>query len=92
MILRKKRRLVPLEDWDSFAAEAEDTAGYRELVELFARLPETYRAALEMKILLGYTNQEVAEALGISQTAASTRVSRGRELLQKIAEEKGFHP
>ncbi len=92
MILRKKRRLVPLEDWDSFAAEAEDTAGYRELVELFARLPETYRAALEMKILLGYTNQEVAEALGISQTAASTRVSRGRELLQKIAEEEGFHP
>lgn len=92
MILRKKRRAVPLEDWEGFAAEAEDVTGYQELVELFARLPETYRAALEMKILLGYSNQEVADTLGISKTAASTRVSRGRELLRKLAEEAGIHP
>lgn len=91
IILRRKKRTVPLEDWDSFAAEAEDVTGYQELVGLFARLPETYRAVLEMKILLGCSDREAAEKLGISRAAVSTRAYRGRALLRKIAEKEGFH-
>lgn len=92
VILRKRRKTVPLEDWDAFAAEAEDVRDYRELTALFAGLPETYRAALEMKLLLGYTDKEIAEKLGISRAAASTRVNRGRGLLRNILEKEGFHP
>lgn len=91
MILRKKRRIVSLENWDDFAAEAENVTSYQELVGLFARLPETYRAVLEMKILLGYADKEVAERLGISRAAVSTRATRGRALLRSIAEKEGFH-
>ena len=40
IILRRKKRTVSLEDWDNFAAEAEDVTGYQELVGLFSRLPE----------------------------------------------------
>ena len=36
IILRRKKRTVSLEDWDNFAAEAEDVTGYQELVGLFA--------------------------------------------------------
>ena len=53
MILRKRNRIVPLEDWDGFVVSAEGTTSYQEIVELFRRLPRTYRATLEMKILLG---------------------------------------
>lgn len=91
IILRRKKRTVPLEDWDNFAAEAEDVTGYQELVGLFARLPESYRAVLEMKILSGYADREVAEKLGISRAAVSTRANRGRALLRRIAEKEGFH-
>ena len=91
IILRRKKRTVSLEDWDNFAAEAEDVTGYQELVGLFARLPESYRAVLEMKILLGYADREVAEKLGLSRAAVSTRANRGRALLRKIAEKEGFH-
>ena len=91
IILRRKKRTVSLEDWDNFAAEAEDVTGYQELVGLFARLPESYRAVLEMKILFGYADREVAEKLGISRAAVSTRANRGRALLRKIAEKEGFH-
>ena len=91
MILRKKKRIVQLEDWDGFVAEAEYISEYSELVQLFSRLPETYRAALEMKFLLYYSGKEIAQRLGISETAVDTRISRGRTLLKEILEKEGFH-
>lgn len=91
MIQREKNRTVPLEDWDSFADTASDTTDYPALVELFKRLPETYRAVLEMKMLLGYSDKEIARHLGITETAVSTRASRGRSLLRRLAEKEGFH-
>lgn len=91
MILRKNQKIVPLEeDWDAFAESAEETQSYSDLVSLFARLPESYRSVLEMKMLIGYTDKEIAERLGISETAVSTRASRGRALLRKLAEKEGF--
>ena len=87
MILRKKRNVVPLEDWDRFEQSA--GGGYRELVELFRQLPETYRAVLEMMLLIGYTDREIAQKLGLSETAVSSRASRGRALLRKLIEKEG---
>lgn len=90
MILRKKKRVVPLEDWDSAVIHAEHVSNYNELVNLFSRLPDTYRAALEMKFLLDYTGKEIARRLGISESAVNTRISRGRALLKEIVEKEGF--
>lgn len=90
MILRRKRRLVPLEDWDGFVEEAGYISEYDHLVELFSRLPETYRAALEMKFLLEYTGKEIAQRLGISESAVHVRISRGRALLKEILEKEGY--
>lgn len=91
MILRTRRKIVPLEEWEDFEKSANDVTGYNELVELFRNLPETYRAVLEMKILIGYTDKEIAQHLGISETAVSSRASRGRELLRKLIEKEGLH-
>ena len=91
MILRTRRKIVPLEEWAGFEKSANDVTGYHELVELFRNLPETYRAVLEMKILIGYTDKEIAKHLDISETAVSSRASRGRELLRKLIEKEGLH-
>ena len=92
MIWRKKQKIVPLEeDWDTFAESTEETQSYSDLVSVFARLPESYRAVLEMKMLIGYTDREIAKCLGISETAVSTRASRGRELLRKLVKREGFN-
>lgn len=91
MILRKQKNVIQLEDWDGFAAESEYVSEYQELVRLFAKLPETYRAALEMKILLDYSGKEIAQRLGLTEEAVHTRISRGRKLLRDIAEKEGFH-
>ena len=91
MLLRKAQRSIPTEDFSAFEQEAENVTDYRALVECFAKLPETYRATLEMKLLLGYSDAEIAKRLGISETAVSTRANRGRALLRKIVESEGFH-
>lgn len=90
MILRKNKKTVPLEDWPSFSKRAADVSDYAALVELFSELPDTYRQVLEMKVLLGYADEEISAHLGISKTAVSTRASRGRQLLKEILEKEGF--
>ena len=89
-LLRKRKDLAPLEDWEGFAETAEEVSEYHSLVDTFTLLPQTYRAAMEMKLLLGYSDGEIAAKLGLSKTAVSVRISRGRQLLRDIVEREGF--
>lgn len=91
MILRKRNKTVPLEEWDAAIGDVEMASAYHDIVKLFGRIPETYRAALEMRILLDYSGKEIADHLGISETAVNTRISRGRALLRELVEKEGFH-
>lgn len=90
MILRKKKRFIQLEDWDNISVEAESVSEYGELVRLFSKLPETYRATLEMHYLLEYSGKEIAQKLGLSESAVNTRLFRGRALLREIIEREAF--
>ena len=76
--------------WDGLVRESENTSDYTELVDLFTKLPPSYRSVLEMKILHGFSDKEVAAHLGISETAVSSRASRGRSLLREIVKKEGF--
>jgi len=89
-LLRKKKNTIPLEDWDGFAETVEDSTNYQDLVGSFRHLPQTYRVVMEMKLLMGCSDGEIASKLGLSKTAVSTRLSRGRQLLRDIVEREGF--
>ena len=89
-LLRKRKDTDPLEDWGGFAETAEEVSDYHALVDTFTRVPQTYRAAMEMKLLLGYSDGEIAAKLGLSKKAVSVRISRGRQLLRDIVEREGF--
>ena len=89
-LLRKRKNNVPLEEWDGFVETVNDTTDYQDLVNSFQRLPQTYRVVMEMKLLMGCSDGEIAAKLGLSKTAVSTRVSRGRQLLRNIVEREGF--
>ena len=91
MILRRNQKELPQEDWDNFSADVNDPIGYNELVQLFSRLPPTYRAVLEMRMINDYSGKEIAVHLGISESAVNTRSSRGRILLRELAVKEGFH-
>lgn len=89
-IRRKKSRLVPVEDWDAFEETAGGADSYDALVSIFTQLPETYRAVLEMKLVQGFADGEIADRLGLTKTAVSTRINRGRALLREIVTKEGF--
>ena len=90
-LLRRERPTVPLEDWGDFAAQAESSEA-EDIAAVIRAMPETYRAALEMKLLLGCSGAEIARRLGLTESAVNTRISRGRALLRKIFEEEGIEP
>lgn len=52
-------------------------------------LPEHYRAAIVLRDVYGMSIEEVAERLGISETAAKVRVHRGRKKLKEMIYETG---
>ena len=81
------RRRVPLDE--SFAAS--DCFASAEESELFAEvmaLPETHRTALYLFYYEEYSVREIAELLGVSETAVTSRLSRARAMLRtKLTEE-----
>jgi hypothetical protein len=54
------------------------------LAPMIARLPEPYRAAVELTELQGLTQTEAARRAGISISGMKSRVQRGREQLKRI--------
>ncbi len=54
------------------------------LTPLIARLPEHYRAALELSEIHGFTQNETAKRLGLSLSGAKSRVQRARAQLKDL--------
>lgn len=72
----------------SRSLEPDDAGAERELASciepLVARLPDRYRAALELTELGELTQRQASERLGISLSGVKSRVSRGREKLKEL--------
>lgn len=66
----------------------ETTAGtrieVRALEAAMARLPEQHRTAIVLRDVYGMSIEEIADQLGISQTAAKVRVHRARKRLKDM--------
>ncbi len=68
-------------------ARIEEEELQRVLVEALERLDPIYRVAFWMKDVEGLTNQEVADALGLSLPATKSRVLRARLRLRDLLSE-----
>lgn len=80
---RKKR--CNLEDYaDQLNFE---TTEQSELFEVVMKLKTKYRQVIHLFYYEDYTTKEIAEILGISQSAVTTRLERGRSQLKKNLEE-----
>lgn len=89
--LRKERRHESMDptEWEP---EAREEKGVEEIAEIIRSMPEQYRDVLDLKFLEERTDQEIADILGMSKGAVSTRISRGRKLLQEKLREEGYRP
>ena len=54
--------------------------------EMIRQLPAGYAEAVRLAEIEGYSQQEVADRLGLSLSGAKSRVQRGRALLKRVLE------
>ena len=55
--------------------------------ELIGRLPRTYQEAVRLSEIEGWSQQEVADRLGLSVSGAKSRIQRGRQMLRGVLEQ-----
>jgi RNA polymerase sigma-70 factor (ECF subfamily) len=89
-MLRKRRKVVPLEEISS-RAEADGAVGLEERRELVSRalleLPQKKRAAIVLRDIEGLSTREVAEILESSEATVRSQISTGRVKLKRIVDE-----
>jgi RNA polymerase sigma-70 factor (ECF subfamily) len=65
--------------------------GMQDLLKVIQKLADGYRMVFNMYIIEGYSHKEIAETLGISESASKSQLSRARAILQKeILKMEGF--
>jgi len=93
--LRRAKQHVPLPE-DLPAAPAADTAVQREARErirrAFSELPPRLRVVVQLGLVEEEPYREIAQALGISESAVKLRMFRGVRLLRKKLEHMGVRP
>lgn len=80
-LLRSFRYIRTEELSETIPAESRDE---RELAEVLAELPSKYRLVIHLHYFEDYSSAEIAEILGISTTAVTTRLARARERLKSF--------
>ncbi len=83
----KERQLLASIDLDDQLDAQRDVYLDHDLADALASLPIKFRAVVVLRHLLGYSERDTAEALGISPGTAKSRMSRGLERLRKHLEE-----
>ena len=86
MLKKEQWNAAMPEDWDPPAPE-DGQGEYQRLVALILALPEAYRRVLELKFVEEESNQEIAKRLGLKESTVSTRIHRGRKLLDAMERE-----
>lgn len=65
---------------------AEDDLSYAELIRMIQRLSPGYRAVFNLYVIDGFTHQEIAKTLGISEGTSKSNLMKARENLKKMIE------
>ena len=89
--LRRRLRMPELLAEEELAMIAAPAAPDPDIAETslrtFLRLPSLQRSAVILKDVLGYSNEEVSSAIGVSEPAAKSALQRGRVRLRELAAE-----
>lgn len=88
-MIRKRRKEIPLnEAIISEEFDIEDNS--QPILDIIHKMPELYRAVLEMRFVEECSTREIAKRLHLKESTVNTRIHRGRILLMKKLEEEGY--
>jgi RNA polymerase sigma-70 factor (ECF subfamily) len=84
-----ERKRLEVSDLDALVAAeadvlaAEDDDDLVQMREALFRLEDDYREPLVLQVMMGYTTQEIADAMGMQRGAVLTRLFRARARLRR---------
>jgi RNA polymerase sigma-70 factor (ECF subfamily) len=83
---RRQRRALRLAEFEAHTAYAEDRDldARIDLTRALTRLRETERLIVLLHDMVGFTHEEIGQALGITRTASRSRLARARRKLRRI--------
>jgi RNA polymerase sigma factor (sigma-70 family) len=90
---RKESRQQPTEDLQVAEQVAIDEnvisqLAHDELITLIQRLPSAYRIVFNLFVIDGFTHEEIAEKIGISEGTSKSNLFRAREKLKLFLSQK----
>jgi len=71
---------------DNFEDEIFDKLGVLEILKLVTQLPVGYRTVINMFIIEGYSHQEIAEALSITESTSKSQLYKAKAKLRILLE------
>jgi RNA polymerase sigma factor (sigma-70 family) len=86
--LRKSKNMylemdIAVADREPDYRKAENELEAEDLMKMIGELPTGYRVVFNLYAIDGYSHQEIADQLGISENTSKSQLSRARALLQK---------
>ena len=95
MVLRKVRnfRMVPVEDATDELMDQEEIVGQiaaEELYSLIRQLPLGYRTVFNLYVIEGYTHQEIAGMLQISDVTSRSQLAKAKAKLKSFLLDYGY--
>lgn len=81
---RPQESAIPTEELATDRKDYDTSTEAFVLRQALERLPEEYREPLLMQVVMGYSQKEIAEHLGISVAGAGTRLFRAREKMRGL--------
>lgn len=84
----RKTHAEPMELYINAAEISAEPTAESELIPLIKKLPPEYAAVIHLFYYEGYSAKEIALILGISVTAVTSRLSRGRRRLKQLLTEE----
>ena len=74
---------VEMPDNDYIEPAIYSRMGAEEIMALLKELPEGFRTVFNLNVVEGYSHQEIAELLGITDSTSRSQLARARKLLQE---------
>ena len=94
LMAERSRREIPVDEMRTLNSTPpkgiDDDGAY--LVEMIRSMPENYRRVLELRLVLELSTAETAKILQIPASTGTTRLQRGREMLQEKLRKEGYAP
>ena len=88
-MLRKRQKELPLNETVT-GEEAAIENSSQPILDIIHKMPQVYRAVLEMRFVEECSTREIATRLHLKESTVNTRIHRGRLLLIKKLKEEGY--